>query len=207
MTEDIRQQIISTLAELYDAGLITPKGGNVSARTPESDEVFITPSQLYKGALTPERLIRLNLEGKRLEGQDRPSVETPMHLLIYRTRSDVNAIIHTHAAMATVVGLFDEPVQPLTVETIGLGKTPRVPFLLSGTKELCEAVTEALGDGPAVLLQNHGLLTVGKDLQAAASTAHALEFAARIVVVGRLLGGQPALIPEKLAEFLAKIVG
>jgi ribulose-5-phosphate 4-epimerase/fuculose-1-phosphate aldolase len=207
MSEDIGKQIISTVNELYDAGLITPKGGNVSARVAGSDEIWITPSQLPKGSLTQHRLIKLNLQGKKLEGRDRPSVETPMHLLIYNTRSDVNAIIHTHAAMATVLALFDDPIPPLTVETIGLRKTPRVPFLLSGTKELSRTVTDALADGSAVLLQNHGLLTVGKDLPAAASTAHALEFAARIVILGRLLGGEPSLIPDQLAGFLEKVLG
>jgi len=203
---DIRQWIIEIVEELYDAGLITPKGGNVSARLPDSDEVWITPSQLYKGALTEERLIRVNLRGKKLEGSDRPSVELPMHLAIYSAREDVGAVIHTHAPMAIVVGLYDEPIPPITIEAIGLREAPVVPFLLSGTREQCQAIVEALGEGSAVLLQNHGLLTVGKDLREAASKAHQLEFAARTVVIARLLGGEPATIPEKLADFLKKIV-
>jgi autoinducer 2 (AI-2) kinase len=207
MTQDIRHEIVSIVDELYDAGLITPKGGNVSVLIPDSEELWITPTQLHKGGLTEEKLIRVNLKGKRLEGQDRPSVETPMHLLIYRTRPDVGAIIHSHAPMATVVGLFDEPVPPLTIEAVALAEAPLVPFLLSGTKELSQTVVDALGDGSAVLLQNHGLLTVGKDLREASNKAHQLEFAARTVVICRLLGGGPALIPHKLAEFLKKIVG
>jgi len=207
MTQDIRHEIVSIVDELYDAGLITPKGGNVSVLIPDSEELWITPTQLHKGGLTEEKLIRVNLKGKRLEGQDRPSVETPMHLLIYRTRPDVGAIIHSHAPMATVVGLFDEPVPPLTIEAVALAEAPLVPFLLSGTKELSHAVVDALAQGSAVLLQNHGLLTVGKDLREAANKAHQLEFAARTVVICRLLGGGPALIPHKLAEFLKKIVG
>jgi ribulose-5-phosphate 4-epimerase/fuculose-1-phosphate aldolase len=206
MTEDIRQQIVSIVDELYDGGLITPKGGNVSARISDSEELWITPTQLYKGGLTDEKLIRVNLKGKKLEGQDRASVEMPMHLLIYGTRPEVGAIIHSHAPMATVVGLFDEPVPPLTIETIALAQVPVVPFLLSGTKELSQRVVDALGDGSAVLLQNHGLLTVGKDLREAANKAHQLEFAARTVVICRLLGGEPVLIADKLAEFLKKIV-
>jgi ribulose-5-phosphate 4-epimerase/fuculose-1-phosphate aldolase len=206
MSEDIRSQIIFIVDELYDAGLITPKGGNLSTRLPDSEDVWITPTQLYKGGLTEEKLIRVNLQGKRLEGKDRPSVETPMHLLIYDRRRDVGAIIHSHAPMATVIGLLDEPVPPLTIEAIALAEAPRVPFMLSGTKELSQAVVDALGEGSAVLLQNHGLLTVGKDLREAANRAHQLEFAARTVVTCRLLGGQPALIPDKLAEFLKKIV-
>ncbi len=206
MAQDVRSEIISIVDELYDAGLITPKGGNVSARIPDSGEVWITPTQLYKGGLAEEKLIRVSLQGKRLEGQERPSVETPMHLLIYRTRPDVDAIIHSHAPMVTLVGLFDEPVPSLTIEAIALAGTPRVPFMLSGTKEISQSVVDTLGEGSAVLLQNHGLLTVGKDLREAAIKAHQLEFAARIVVICRLLGGQPALIPDKLAEFLSRIV-
>ena len=206
MEQDIKRQIISIVDELYEAGLITPKGGNVSARIPESEELWITPTQLYKGGLTDEKLIRVNLKGKKLEGQDRPSVEMPMHLMIYGTKPDVGAIIHSHAPMATIVGLFDEPVPHLTIETIALAETLVIPFLLSGTKELSEKVVDALGGGSAVLLQNHGLLTVGKDLREAANRAHQLEFAARTVVICRLLGGEPAVISDKLAEFLKKIV-
>lgn len=206
MTEDVRHQIIAIVDELYEAGLITPKGGNVSTRIPESEELWITPTQLYKGGLTEETLIRITLQGKKLEGRDRPSVELPMHLKIYGTREDVGAVIHTHAPMAIVVGLYDEPIPPITIEAIALGLVPIVPFLLSGTKEQSQAIVDALGDGPAVLLRNHGLLTVGQDLREAASKAQQLEFAARTVVLCRLLGGRPEVIPEKLAEFLKKIV-
>jgi ribulose-5-phosphate 4-epimerase/fuculose-1-phosphate aldolase len=206
MAKNVRQQIVEIVDELYDAGLITPKGGNVSVRMPDTNEVWITPTQLYKGGLTEERLIRVNLKGKKLEGTDRPSVELPMHLAIYGARGELGAVIHTHASMAIVVGLYDEPIPPITIEAIALGQVPVVPFLLSGTREQSQAIVEALGEGPAVLLQNHGLLTVGADLREAASKAQQLEFAARTVVVARLLGGEPTTIPGKLADFLKKIV-
>jgi ribulose-5-phosphate 4-epimerase/fuculose-1-phosphate aldolase len=148
----------------------------------------------------------VNLKGKKLQGRDGPSVELPMHLLVYRTREDVGAVIHTHAPMAIVVGLYDQPVPPITIEAIALRRVPVVPFLLSGTKEQSQSIVDALGDGPAVLLRNHGLLTVGKDLREAATKAQQLEFAARTVILCRLLGGQPEAIPEKLAAFLEKIV-
>ena len=206
MAKDITHQIISVVDELYDTGLITPKGGNVSARIPGTEELWITPTQLYKGGLTEETLIRVNMRGRKLAGRDRPSVELPMHLLIYQTREDVGAVIHTHAPMVTVVGLFDEPIPAITIEALALGLVPIVPFLLSGTKEQSQAIVDALGDGPGVLLRNHGLMTVGKDLREAASRAHQAEFAARTVVLCRLLGGEPVVIPENLAEFLKKIV-
>jgi ribulose-5-phosphate 4-epimerase/fuculose-1-phosphate aldolase len=207
MVEDITRQMISIVDELYDAGLITPKGGNVSARILDADELWITPTQLYKGGLTEETLIRVNLKGKKLEGRDRPSVELPMHLLVYQAREDVGAVIHTHAPMATLVGLFDEPIPAITIEAIALAQVPVVPFLLSGTREQSQSIVEALGAGAAVLLQNHGLMTVGKDLREAATRAQTLEFAARTVVLCRLLEGVPTVIPEKLAEFLSKVVG
>lgn len=206
MVEDIKHQIVRMVDELYDVGLITPKGGNVSARIPDTEELWITPTQLHKGGLREEVLIRVNLQGRKLEGRDRPSVELPMHLRIYKGREDVGAIIHTHAPMAMIVGLYEEPIPPITIEAIGLAETPIVPFLLSGTKEQSQAIVDALGEGPAVLLRNHGLVTVGKNLKDAASKAHQLEFAARTVVICRLLGGEPAVIPDKLAEFLKKIV-
>ncbi len=206
MARDIRHEIISIVDELYDAGLITPKGGNVSARLPDAEELWITPTQLYKGGLSEETLIRVDLRGRKLEGRDRPSVELPMHLQVYKRREDVGAVIHTHAPMAIVLGLFDEPIPPITIEAISLAQVPVVPFLLSGTREQSEAIVDNLGDGTAVLLRNHGLMTVGKDLREATSRAQILEFAARTVVLCRLLGEQPEEIPEKLAEFLKKVV-
>ena len=206
MTEDIKHQIVHMVDELYEVGLITPKGGNVSARIPNTEELWITPTQLHKGGLSEEVLIRVNLQGKKLEGRDRPSVELPMHLGIYQGRDDVGAVIHTHAPMAMIVGLYEEPIPPITIEAIALAEAPIVPFLLSGTKEQSQAIVDALGEGPAVLLRNHGLVTVGKNLKDAASKAHQLEFAARTVVICRLLGGEPAVITDKLAEFLKKIV-
>lgn len=206
MTEDIKHQIVHMVDELYDVGLITPKGGNVSARVPNTEELWITPTQLHKGGLSEEVLIRVNLQGRKLEGRDRPSVELPMHLEIYRGRDDVGAVIHTHAPMAMIVGLYEEPIPSITIEAIALAETPVVPFLLSGTKEQTQAIVDALGEGSAVLLRNHGLVTVGKTLKDAASKAHQLEFAARTVVICRLLGGEPVVIPDKLAEFLKKIV-
>ncbi|HUW96347.1 MAG TPA: class II aldolase/adducin family protein [Anaerolineae bacterium] len=207
MAQDIRHEIISIVDELYDTGLITPKGGNVSARVPGVEELWITPTQLYKGGLSEETLIRVNLKGRKLEGRDRPSVELPMHLLVYKTREDVGAVIHTHAPMATVLGLFDEPIPPITIEAIALAQVPVVPFLLSGTREQSQAIVDGLADGAAVLLRNHGLMTVGKDLREATSRAQILEFAARTVVLCRLVEGEPVVIPEKLAEFLKKVVG
>jgi len=206
MTDDIKHQIVHMVDELYEVGLITPKGGNVSARVQNTEELWITPTQLHKGGLSEEVLIRVNLQGKKLEGRDRPSVELPMHLGIYQGRDDVGAVIHTHAPMAMIVGLYEEPIPPITIEAIALAEAPIVPFLLSGTKEQSEAIVDALGEGPAILLRNHGLVTVGKNLKDAASKAHQLEFAARTVLICRLLGGQPAVIPDKLAEFLKKIV-
>jgi ribulose-5-phosphate 4-epimerase/fuculose-1-phosphate aldolase len=207
MARDIRHEIIAIVDELYDAGLITPKGGNVSARIPDAEELWITPTQLFKGGLSEETLIRVDLKGRKLEGRDTPSVELPMHLQVYKRREDVGAVVHTHAPMATVVGLFDEPIPPITIETISLAQVPIVPFLLSGTREQSEAIVDSLGDGTAVLLRNHGLMTVGRNLREAASRAQILEFAARTVVLCRLLGGQPEEISEKLAEFLKKVVG
>ena len=133
MPQDIRHEIISIVDELYDGGLITPKGGNVSARVPDAEELWITPTQLYKGGLTEETLIRVNMKGRKLEGRDRPSVELPMHLQVYKTRDDVGAVIHTHAPMATIA--VTPTATPTMVRVVRARRRKRPPRIIPPGKK------------------------------------------------------------------------
>ncbi len=198
-----RGKLVATVDELFKAGLITPTGGNVSVRRPGG--ALITPSGRHKGSLRPEDLVEVNITGRPETPGARPSVETGMHLLIYRRRPDVNAVIHTHAPMATLLGLLDLPVPPVTLDAVRFTDLPSVPFAMPGSDELAEAVADRLAAAPAALLRNHGLLTVGADLRAAADAALALEEVAHLVVTCRLLGQEPSTIPPEAVEALKKL--
>lgn len=201
--QDLRLEIIAIVEELYQARLITPTGGNVSARiTDEPDAFLITPTMLHKGSLDPDKIVRVDSTGKAAERRQRPSVETPMHLAIYADQPDVEAIIHAHAPLSTALGLVEGRIPPITVDAIPFVNIQIVPYGISGDQILIERVVEAVKNSPAVLLQNHGLLTIGWTLRHAANRALALEEVIRILLVCRSFGQEPATMPEEMVALL-----
>ncbi|MDW8103349.1 MAG: class II aldolase/adducin family protein, partial [Anaerolineae bacterium] len=157
--EDPRAEMVRAINELYQLGLITATGGNVSVRIEDREECWITPSQLYKGDLRPELMVRIDLAGNVLdEGVPAPSSEWPMHTAIYRARPEVRAVVHAHAPYATILALSGLPFLPITTEAAFFREVPVVPFIMPGTRELAEAVVKAMGKSPVCLLQNHGVV-------------------------------------------------
>jgi autoinducer 2 (AI-2) kinase len=204
--EDLRQEIVQVVGELYQIGLITATGGNVSARVPDTDRVWITPSQLFKGGLRPEHLVPINLDGEMLDPDAlAPSSERLMHCAVYRARLDVGAVIHAHAPQATILGLTGLPFAPISTEAALLGDLPRVPFIMPGTRELAEAVVEALGDGPAVLLQNHGLLVAAGTLRRAADLVEIIERTAELILGCYAVGEEPPTLPDDVVTMLREM--
>jgi len=201
-----RQEIVATVEELYEARLITPTGGNVSVRLPdEPDAYLITPTRLHKGSLRPEDIVRVDGGGTPADPHQRPSVETPMHLAIYAAYPDAGAIIHSHAPLSTALGLVGGRVPPITVDAVLFTEMRIVPYGLPGDPVLIERVVEALARSPAVLLQNHGLLTVGRTLRQAANRALALEEVIHILLVCRLLGREPVTLSNDMVALLREM--
>ena len=207
--KELKQQLVNTVTELYNAGLITGKGGNVSVRSVDrEDAVWITPSQIFKGGLKPEQMILVNMEGKRIGGDTIPSVESSYHAGLMRLRPEINSVVHTHAPLATIFGMIDMPILPVTVEAVMIMDFPRLPFLLAGTQELTSAVLNNIGKTKLLgaFLQNHGLITIGKDLKKAADLTYTVEFALNLLFNIKSLGLQPMEIPEKSIVQLKKIL-
>jgi ketol-acid reductoisomerase len=198
--------LVEVVTELYATGLITATGGNVSVRFPERDQVLITPSQLFKGDLHPDVLVRIDLDGTRLDPDAlSPSSEWPMHCAIYKARPDVGAIIHTHAPQATVLGLADIPFLPISTGAAFLGDLPRVPYIPPGTQDLAQATVEALADGAGVLLMNHGLLVAASDLRKAANISGVIEWTAGVILGCYALGQEPPTLPEDVIPLLRQM--
>ena len=207
--KELKQQLVNTVTELYNAGLITGKGGNVSVRSVDlEDAVWITPSQIFKGGLKPEQMILVNMEGKRIGGDTIPSVESSYHAGLMRLRPEINSVVHTHAPLATIFGMIDMPILPVTVEAVMIMDFPRLPFLLAGTQELTSAVLNNIGKTKLLgaFLQNHGLITIGKDLKKAAYLTYTVEFALNLLFNIKSLSLQPMEIPEKSIVQLKKIL-
>jgi hypothetical protein len=110
----LRKEIVKTIALLYQKGLVTPTGGNVSARLPGSGRFWITPSGLFKGELKAGDVVEVGLKAKASLTRLKPSIETPLHSKIYATRDDVHAIIHAHSPVTLGTALAGIEITPLT---------------------------------------------------------------------------------------------
>jgi autoinducer 2 (AI-2) kinase len=203
---DIRDEVIHTVEEMYTHGLITSTGGNVSVRISGKDEVWITPNSFFKGALRPDMLVRVDLEGNPIgECPYAPSSERMLHCALYRNKPNVSAVIHSHAPKATILGLAGLPFLPISTEAACIGEIPRVPFIMPGTAELADAVGAAAKDGPAVILQNHGLIVGGTNLRHAVDMTLIIEQTADKLIACHMLNKTPPVLPDEIVAALRSL--
>ena len=132
--------------------------------------------------LEPEELVLVDLQGNKIRGKSNVSMETPIHAAIYRARKDVQAVVHTHAPTATAFGIAKTEILPLQIELFMLlpNGVSVVPFEAPGSKALAEAVQKKIEDYDAVILENHGIVTVGSTIEAACNLNEMVEEAAKI---------------------------
>jgi ribulose-5-phosphate 4-epimerase/fuculose-1-phosphate aldolase len=199
---DISEKIVKASKELYEHGLVRGTSGNISARIPGTDTFLIKPSGGYMKLLKPEELVLVDLEGNKIRGESNVSMETPIHAAIYRARKDVHAVVHTHAPTATAFGIARTEIPPLQIEMFMLlpRGVPIVPFELPGSKALAEAVRKKIMDYDAVVLENHGIVTVGSTIEAACNLNEMVEEAAKIQFTAFMLAGKANISQAELEE-------
>jgi L-fuculose-phosphate aldolase len=199
---DLREEIVEIGRRLYERGYIVASDGNISARMPESGRIVMTPTGVCKGFLTPEMLVIVDAEGRKLEGTLAPSSELAMHLEIYRQRPDVHAVVHAHPPCGTgfaAAGLsLDKPLVSEIVLTLGC--IPLAGYGTPSTQELVAAIAPYVPHYNALLLANHGALTYGPDLETAYFRMETLEHFARITLVAKLLGQERPLPAEAVQK-------
>ncbi len=208
--EELRAELAKITTELYHAGLVTATGGNISVRSAERPEAaWITPSQIFKGDLKPEQMILIDMDGNKLEGESKPSVESVYHAGVLKHRPDIHSVVHTHAPLSTLFGMSDVPILPVTTEAVFCMSLPVIPFYLGGTKELAREVIEKVGQTKALgaFLRNHGLMVVGKSLRQAADNSYMVEHVADMMLRIKNAGLQPSLIPDETVKMLLQYVG
>jgi L-ribulose-5-phosphate 4-epimerase len=205
MLEQLRREVCRWNRELPKNGLVAWTSGNVSGRDPQTGLIVIKPSGVVYEELTPAKMVVVDLEGRRVAGKLNPSVDTPTHLYIYRQRPDVGGIVHTHSNFATAFAAAGKPIPAVLTaicDEFG-GEIPVGRFAPIGGEEIGREVVRAIGRSPAILMQNHGVFTIGADAGAAVKAAVMVEDVARSVFYAMQLG-KPVAIPKEMVERLHK---
>jgi len=187
--EILRSELSEYSRRSFQRGLICGTGGNLSARIPGASMVLVTPTGISLGDVEPQANILVDLEGQVLDSPLglAPSKETSFHLGAYRLRSEVNAVAHLHPPYATAYANKAVPLPLVTVSArANLKHVPTIECALPGSEELCELVTKGLEDYPearALLMKEHGIMTLGKDLKTAFYLADLVEDTAKIAFI------------------------
>ena len=197
--ERLRVEVTHLHHELVRYGLVVWTAGNISARVPGADLLVIKPSGVPYDELTPEKMVVCDLFGNVVEGDHQPSSDTATSAFVYRAMAHVGGVVHTHSTYATAWASRGEPIPcvlTMMADEFG-GEIPIAPFALIGGEEIGKAIVETLSDhrSNAVLLQSHGVFTIGKTAKDAVKAAVMCEDVARSVHVARQLG-----MPEQIAS-------
>jgi L-ribulose-5-phosphate 4-epimerase len=202
-TQDAKKLIVDTAKQLTRKGYLSATGGNLSLRIPTQDAFAITPSNYDYMKMIPDDICILDLDLKLLEGKRKPSVESGLHATIYRMRSDVNAVIHTHQVYPSTLAIINKPIPTLYDEQARfLGREVRIiPYAPSGTGFLIKKVARQVKDhNNAYLMANHGALLLGTDLERAIHNVDVLEKCALAYLLALLSGSKVSKIPLAIRE-------
>lgn len=206
---NLRQDIVEVGRRIYANGYVAANDGNISVRIGDN-EFLTTPTGVSKGFMTPDMIIKVDGEGRKLTGKLRPSSEIKMHLDVYKQRPDVGAVVHAHPPIATAFAVAGIPLDRYILPEIiiGLGTIPIAKYGTPSTDEIPRAVREYLDKHDAILLANHGALTVGKDVFNAYYKMESIEHFAKISLAARQLGEErelPCQEVEKLLQIREKL--
>jgi L-fuculose-phosphate aldolase len=199
----VRQEIIRVTRIVANQGLIRSSDGNISVRL-EADRFLVTPSGLYKMSMEPDDPIVVDSAGQVIEGKPglKPTSEVGMHLEVYRQRLDVNAVLHAHPPYATALTItgLPFPTDLLPEVLIALGEVPTASYATPGTPALAESIHALITEHNAVMLSNHGSITVGQTLEEALIALERLEHAAYTYHLACALGELNPIPNDELAR-------
>ncbi len=208
IVHELKQKIAEIERRIGEYGLSTLTGGNVSALDPERKLVVITPSGLNKRTLTPDDMVVLNMNGDIIEGKHKPSIESVMHLAIYKEISRAKAIIHAHPPMVTTLSIVGKGIPPITEELIEFAGEQGVPvsrYACTGSIDLAKEVINLLKISDAVIMQNHGIVVIAPDLESAFNKLFAIEFVAGRYVYASILGKPRTLTLDEIKRVVETI--
>lgn len=202
--QEARRAVLEAAQRMVKQGLVVGTAGNVSLRLePEAGRelLAITPNHRYYDSLEAESIVVIDFEGEPVEGELAPSIETTMHVAIYRARPDVSAIVHTHSPLASALAVAGVGIPSIIDEQVVYlgGEIGVAQHAMPGSQELAKNAVVALGEKCAVLLANHGVVGVGRDMREAFTTCELVEQLAMVYVAARCLG-QVHTVPREALE-------
>jgi L-fuculose-phosphate aldolase len=198
-----REEIVRYGRTLHEKGFVAAMDGNLSVRL-RQDEILVTPTGLSKGSMRPADLVIVDLEGKQVAGRRHVTSEIGMHLMIYRSRADVKAIVHAHPPTATGFAAAGIALtEPLVCEVVmGLGCIPLARYGTPGTAELAQSLEPYVPKYDAILMSNHGVVAYGDTIEHAYMKMETVEHFAQISLVTHLLGRQQPLQEREIEKLL-----
>jgi L-fuculose-phosphate aldolase len=201
---EARKTVLDTAREMCDKGLVIGNSGNISLRLPSpggAGMMAVTPTSRHYDTLDYDDIPVIDFDGGTVEGKLKPSVETPLHIAIYKARKNVNAVIHTHSVFASAVAVAGHEIPPILLDQVLClgGEIKASAGALVGTPEQIKDFIRALGDRSAVLIPNHGAVGTGKTMRDAFTACELIEKTARIYLLA-LGTGKINRLPEDVIQ-------
>ncbi len=198
-----REEIVHYGRMLHQRGFVAAMDGNLSVRL-ANDRILVTPTCVSKGAMRPRDMVIVDPEGQRVSGRRNVTSEIGMHLLVYRLRPDIQAIVHAHPPTATGFAAAGMALtEPLVCEVVmGLGCIPLARYGTPGTSELAQTLEPYVPSYDAILMSNHGVVTYGDTLEHAYMKMETVEHFAQIALVTHLLGRQQPLKEVEIEKLM-----
>ena len=196
--ESLRKEVCLANKALVENKLVTWTSGNVSGRDLKTGLIVVKPSGVDFQTLNPQNMVVVDINGNVVEGDLKPSVDTETHLYVFKNRADVMAVVHTHSNFATGFAALGKDIPCVLTamcDEFG-GSIPCTPYCQIGGDEIGKAIVNYAGSSLAVLIQNHGVFTVGKSVNEALKAAVMCEDIAKTVYIAKTLG-EPLSIPEE----------
>jgi len=201
--KSIKQNIIEYGRKLLDKNLVVGPGGNISAR--HEDHIFVTPSGLSFDEMTVEDLVTIDINTKEIiQGDRRPTSETPMHRDIFMVRKDISCVIHTHPPITVAVSGAGARLRPQYPDfALFLGpEVPAIDYVTVCTQDMADAITKVIKDKNinALILKKHGLITLGSSFKEAFIRTMLIEETAKMIVAARTIGKESTLTDDDIED-------
>lgn len=202
LLKELRQEVYESLMELPKNRLVTMHSGTVSGRDPSTGLIVMKPSGFRYDRLTPSDLIVINEDGQVVEGSLRPSSDTETHLYIYKHRSDIHGIVHTHSPYASIFAVLGKPIPPVMTSAALLGgEIPLGGYAAVGGEDIGSEIIAKIGNCAAIVMQNHGVYTIATTVWKATVNAVEVEDLAKIAHYSMLHGNPVVLSEQQVIEF------